>query len=234
VEEQILTCREQDSSIRIGVVGHRLDRLTRDDALALEERICDVMVQLQRALDGVKQGIPKGDPRVVTSLAEGADRIVAKKAVDLGLLETVVLPFPRSRFERDFSSDESRREFHELLDAAASIIEPSHDSIGAEEAYEAASSIIIGCADLLIAVWNGKPGRGPGGTAHTIDRAIQNGVPVIWIGSHCPYTVQVINPSSALAGPLVANALAQLQFDYETSAPPDKRNKPDCITTLVS
>ncbi|CAN5890703.1 hypothetical protein BH24CHL4_BH24CHL4_04480 [soil metagenome] len=211
VEERVEQCRYDDSSVRIGVVGHRMDQLSSEDMAALEDRISEAMDQLHQVFLNANPENRSLAPGVVTSLAEGTDRIVARKAVELGLLEIVVLPFSRSRFERDFLSAESRREFHVLLDAATSIVEPPLDSQLADDAYESASSIIIECTDLLIAVWDGQPGRGPGGTAHSIGRALQRGVPVVWISSQSPYAIEVISPATSIAVPFVEQVLAQFE-----------------------
>ena len=36
-------------------------------------------------------------------------------------------------------------------------------------------------ADILVAIWDGGSGNGPGGTAHVVDLALANSVPVIHI-----------------------------------------------------
>lgn len=45
-----------------------------------------------------------------------------------------------------------------------------------------ASMYMLGRADRLLAVWDGQPARGYGGTADVVDAAEQQGVPVtvIW------------------------------------------------------
>ncbi len=207
MESRILACRKNDSALRIGVAGHRMNRLSAENARELEAPIRAVISDLQH--DSREKF---ADPRIVTSLAEGADRIVAREAVARHMLETVVLPFPRQRFEQDFSSEASRLEFRELLKAAELVIEPpSGAAIDSGDGYQQASAIVIACADVLIAVWDGEPGRGPGGTAHTIDTALVREIPVIWIRSSAPYSVQVIEPEAGLAGSPLAQAIERIR-----------------------
>jgi hypothetical protein len=160
--------------------------------------------------------------------------VVASKAVELGIREIVVLPFPRSRFEHDFRSGESLREFRDLLDAADSVIEPASAPQVPEDGYETASSVIIGCADLLLAVWDGQPGRGVGGTAHTVDKALQRGMPVIWVASHSPYSIEVLRPVDSPLTPLVAAVVDQVEAVYSSPAGPGSRDETERFPTLAT
>ena len=47
--------------------------------------------------------------------------------------------------------------------------------------YLAAGKLLIRHSDLMVAVWNGRPGRGPGGTGDIVERTLQASVPVLWI-----------------------------------------------------
>ncbi len=51
----------------------------------------------------------------------------------------------------------------------------------AEHAYEVTGRFVVRHCDLLIAVWDGKPGNGRGGTADIVHYATSVGVPVWWI-----------------------------------------------------
>jgi hypothetical protein len=187
METPVQDCDVDSNVVRIGVVGHRANIITSADAEALRDpidRVLDDLCSVQEAGCSL---------RIITSLAEGADRLVAREALRRGVLETVVLPFHRDRFERDFATAESRREFRELLDAGARVIEPDEAVVlPATEGYRQASDTVIGCSDALIAIWDGEPGRGPGGTAHSIGHALGRDIPVIWISSHPPYDVEVM------------------------------------------
>ncbi len=47
--------------------------------------------------------------------------------------------------------------------------------------HEAQARLLLNCSDILIVLWNGSRGRGPGGTGDTVRRALERGVPVLWI-----------------------------------------------------
>ena len=157
-------------TVAIGVTGHRdlndIDLIRTD----VDRALGDVCAQWRdRALV------------LVTSLAEGADRLVARIAIDrYNARLVVVLPLPTTEYEQDFRVDESHREFRELLASAAEIVaalpSPSRDA-----AYEQAARMILDRSDFLIAIWDGQPSRGRGGTADVVALAHARDVPLIWI-----------------------------------------------------
>ena len=146
----------------IGVTGHRSFDLA------------DTPLRVDRVLDDI---IDARRPIVVSSLAEGADRLVA----DLVLARphatlSVVLPLPPDEYERDFASTESVHEFRSLL-ARADRVDTVDVPPGAsrEEAYERAGHEVVARCDVLIAVWDGAASRGRGGTAEIVEHARQVG-----------------------------------------------------------
>jgi hypothetical protein len=154
--------------VRIGVTGHRF--------LAEIEKI-DAGVD--EALHRIKAAFPNRPPLVVSSLAEGADRVVARRILDsrpdARLL--VPLPMPKSEYIKDFSSAASREEFESLLARATCIVEmpASHAS------YETAGSFVVDHCDVLIAAWDGRRAQGRGGTAGVVAHARGRGMPLAWI-----------------------------------------------------
>lgn len=111
------------------------------------------------------------------SLAIGADQLWAQ------VLEQRSIPFnvivPCRNYEKTFSQthiDEYRR----LLSLAAtrrflSFVEPS------QEAFFEAGKSVVKESDLMLAVWNGRPSKGLGGTADIVTFAKQVGKTVIQI-----------------------------------------------------
>jgi hypothetical protein len=125
---------------------------------------------------------------MVSSLAEGSDRIAAEAALANGLPLDVVLPCARDVYEQTFTDDSSRAEFETLLDKArARLILPLPGEPGADreaqlaQAYESAGLTMLAQADILIAVWDGEPARGRGGTGDIVDDAARQGTPVVVI-----------------------------------------------------
>jgi hypothetical protein len=163
------------SRLRIGVTGHR----TIDDPTAVTRAI-------GRAITLAKARVAPADPmrvEVVSALAEGADRLVAHVLLEEpGATLTVVLPFARDDYLADFVTPESKAEFLELLGSAAHVrVAPPSES--REEGYELAGRLIVDASDVMIAVWDGEPSRGRGGTAEIVDYARETAVPVYWIAT---------------------------------------------------
>lgn len=106
----------------------------------------------------------------VTSLAVGADQLFANAVLQHdGALE-VVLPFPE--YESTFTEARDRQEYARLLKRASKIeVLEKHGSD--EDAYFASGKRVVDTSDLIIAVWDGKPAAGRGGTGDVVNYAIQ-------------------------------------------------------------
>ena len=155
---------------RIGVTGHR----QLPDVPAAEAGV-------DAALATIEARFP-GELRILYSLAEGADRLVVRRVLARpGASLVAVLPLSKLDYMADFESQQSREEFLTLLGEAETVIEmPVADSrIGA---YEQASRYVVEHSDGLVAVWDGLPARGRGGTAEIVEWARGLGKPVyrVW------------------------------------------------------
>ncbi len=126
---------------------------------------------------------------LVDSLAEGADRIAAQGLVaraargagPLSFALDVVLPFDREEFERDFADEASRETFRTLLAGARALLELPGSRAAEAAAYEAAAYTVVDQSDVVVAIWDGGPSRGRGGTTDTIEMAAREGRPLIII-----------------------------------------------------
>lgn len=169
--------------IRIGVTGHRY--LESSSALAgLTTRVLDLV-----------PSTPSTDVRVgvVSALAEGADRLVAGEVFDHASKHRnearleVVLPFDRDRYAmlQEFSN-EATTDFDSWLDRASSVTElgGEWEPESIDRAYETASHHVVARSDVLVALWDGQPSRGKGGTADTLVFAAQLGKPSIWLPTY--------------------------------------------------
>ncbi|MFE5539097.1 hypothetical protein [Streptomyces sp. NPDC056492] len=110
----------------------------------------------------------------LSCLAEGADALFADLVLEAGGRLEVVLPSHDYRARMvapHFAAD-----FDRLRGAAAAVTVMPYRQASAR-AYKAANRVLLGRADLLVAVWNGLPGR-PGGTADTVAEARAAGLPV--------------------------------------------------------
>jgi hypothetical protein len=117
--------------------------------------------------------------RAFTSLAAGADQLVATELLRAGGRLHVIVP--SRNYEQTFAAGEDLAGFRSLLDAAHAVTrldyaEPS------EEAFLAAGKSVVDNCDVLLAVWDGKPARGLGGTADVVRYARDTGkaVSIVW------------------------------------------------------
>jgi hypothetical protein len=112
----------------------------------------------------------------VTSLAIGADQLFAEVVLALkGELEAVI---PFADYERTFDKETDLARYR-LLKAASKRVEILPDSVTDDEAYLNAGRRVTDLSDLLVAVWDGQPARGLGGTADVVSYAARCGKPVV-------------------------------------------------------
>lgn len=153
----------------VGVTGHRV-----------LNHIETITREIDAALTQIREGFP-APFSVYSALAEGADRLVARRACDLLAASLIaVLPLPRADYMADFLEDHAKAEFLDLVALASDVVELP-DAPTRTAAYEAAGRYILDHSDLLIAVWDGQPPRGQGGTGQIVAEAQQRRIPVVWI-----------------------------------------------------
>lgn len=171
-------------TLRIGVTGHR--------SLDNEQLICDsIRKVLGRLDDRLGKEFP-GSPHtfvVISPLAEGSDRLVAREVLNWkkaeGRLSPVleaILPMPEDLYIKDFKAPGSVEEYSRLKAHAITTIKLDYQG-DRHKAFEDAGRYIVQNSDILIAIWNGKPAAGPGGTADVIEYAEKIGRPAIVIDS---------------------------------------------------
>jgi hypothetical protein len=125
----------------------------------------------------------------VTSLAIGADQLFAELIIERGGSIHAILPF--AEIESSFST-EHLPVYRELVKRAT--VEVLETFGTDEDAYLAAGKRVVDLSDIVLAVWNGKPARGKGGTADIVAYAMSRGVPLIQINPSCS-TVATIRAS---------------------------------------
>ena len=158
--------------LRIGITGHR--NIAGDHpGLASEiakaaEYITQVLAADSERLSSTDLGHGKrGDivVTVVSSLAEGTDRVVAGELLKRkGTQLEAVLPLPQSEYVHDFGSAESVEQFDSLISRAVDT-DVFRAAASREQAYEQAGRAVVDRSDAMIVVWDGQPARGRGGTA---------------------------------------------------------------------
>ncbi|SEF07501.1 hypothetical protein SAMN05216533_5920 [Streptomyces sp. Ag109_O5-10] len=111
----------------------------------------------------------------LSSLAAGTDQLFADLALAHGVPVTAVIP--GMDYEAHLGDEAARASYRRILRRCAKRVElpvqPTH-----EQAYFAAGQWIVERCDELLAVWDGRPARGLGGTGDVVAYARQIGVPV--------------------------------------------------------
>ncbi|MGI9001142.1 MAG: hypothetical protein ACR2GH_05700 [Pseudonocardia sp.] len=156
--------------MRIGITGH--SNLAPDAVPVVADALRHVLAEHDEPVVGV------------TCLARGADQVFARVVLDTGGTVEVVLPATDYR-ERKVKPD--NREDFEMLIAQAAQVRVLPFETSNREAYAAANAAVLADVDALVAVWDGAPPDGRGGTGDTVQAARERGLPVtvVWpAGSH--------------------------------------------------
>lgn len=114
----------------------------------------------------------------ISCLADGADQIFARAVLDLGAVLEVLVP---AHEYREGLPADAQPAYDQLLRRAARIEQLDHRK-STSMAHMDASVQMLRNADILLAVWDGKPARALGGTGDVVAHARSIGVPVtvIW------------------------------------------------------
>lgn len=129
------------------------------------------------------------DGRVSASLADGGDQLFVETALALGRPIDVILPC--AGYETTFSDANSAMRYRDLL-ARAVTVHTLDFPRPSEEAFLAAGKYIVDRASLVVALWNGKPAAGKGGTGDIVGYARSLNRPVVHIH---PDLLQVSGPA---------------------------------------
>lgn len=174
-------------TLNVGITGHRAAVLTAPLLETLRPVVDDVFQRLRDATRSIQKSeasfcsATPAELRLHTGLATGADQIAAKSARSTGYLVRAVLPFDPIEYRNDFAAGDELDEFNLELDAADEVVALPGDRSDSNGAYVLVGESLVEAADVLIAIWDGEEGRGPGGTAHVVELALQSSVPVIHI-----------------------------------------------------
>lgn len=162
---------------KIGVTGHR-------------NNICKNIKLLNKTLFNILSN--EGITHIVSPLAEGADRIVAKYAIENFKAKLIApIPFKIEEYKKDFN-DKSKKEFDEILGQVKPIelssfenkdkYEPIYDD-KRNNLYRKCGEYVVDNCDILIAIWDGQEAKGIGGTAQIVEYAKDKNKKIIHINS---------------------------------------------------
>jgi len=192
--------------IIVGVTGHR--DLRPQDLPALEAIVTRILQELRVAH-------PHTPLLVLSPLAEGSDRLVARVALDVGVRLIVPMPLPQDIYEQDFSSDDSRAEFRQLLSQAeSSYVLPllaGNTTDGIEQhgdqrnrQYAQVGALIAKLSQVFIALWDGRTGAGHddkvGGTGEVVRFRLE-GIPSSYEAAINPLSLSSSGPVHHIVTP---------------------------------
>jgi hypothetical protein len=149
----------------IGVTGHQ------DIPRAARQLVRETVRNIVEALEP-----PRG---LLTSLAAGADQLVAREVLAAGGELHVIIPC--AGYAATFGDAAVLQDFQSLVGEATDT-EILAFTAPSEEAFWAAGKLVVYRCDVLLAIWDGTPARGLGGTGDVVRYAREQGreTCVIW------------------------------------------------------
>ncbi|HEX8165111.1 MAG TPA: DUF4231 domain-containing protein [Beijerinckiaceae bacterium] len=190
----------------VGITGHRSKRLKAGRRPL--DRIAAQLAEVLRAIEEAcaeerrkhaawyAEAAPR--MRLVSSLSDGADHM-ALAACPPHWKKVAVLPFPRKRALEALLRDQDGEEAaavaagfeaaleqvpeDDIVELPAEPVGPVKEDPSDESGLVRASRFMLRQIDLLVAVWDGSQTVTPGGTTGVVARALEAGIPVVWISS---------------------------------------------------
>jgi hypothetical protein len=149
-------------NMKIGVSGHQ--------KLGSPDDVAWIRTSMRRELEEIDfcAGI--------TSLAAGADQLFAEVVLELGRSIDVVIPC--GKYESTFADAAAAKTF-EILKRRASHCYRLPFPSPSEKAFYEAGKRVVDMSDRIVAIWNGKPAAGLGGTADVVKYALKAGKSVL-------------------------------------------------------
>lgn len=172
--------------LTVGITGHRAEALPAELLDSIEAR-------LARGIDALRTEALEIFNRdseffadeapiftLVSPLASGIDQMAAVIARESGWELQAILPFEAHPYRSD-QGHEEEGDFDRLLGETCCLLELPGDPADPVDSYVMAGRATVAHCDLLIAVWDGLPARGRGGTAETVNLALLRGTPILHI-----------------------------------------------------
>ncbi len=174
-------------TLNVGITGHRTNGIPENCLAPLGRELDEVFRLLREAVVAMEASKPPWFDkapavlRLHTPLAAGADQMAATSARAQDYEIRALLPFGSYEYEKDFAKGEEHAQFRSLLKDSDEVFCLPGSREKEQDAYLTVGKAVIAAADVIVAVWDGGEGNGPGGTAHIVDLALRAGVPVIHI-----------------------------------------------------
>ena len=162
--------KSSDIGFVVGVTGHR------DLAMGNEAELSQ---QIDSFLNALRSALGTFPLTVACGMADGADRLVARRALKLGIAVQAVLPMPKQYYLNDFDAD-SIEDLESLLShdnvSLHEISVPSgtsEETLSEEDAarnkqYGKLGAWLFEHSNLMLGIWDGGLDRPEGGTADVL------------------------------------------------------------------
>ena len=181
---------KQAIPVMIGISGHRFIR--NQDVGVIRQAVRSELQKLQALC-------PHSPVVMLSSLAEGGDLVCADAAEELDIPLIAVLPRSREDYERDFSEEALARFAHHCARAEQVFVAPETEPPpqgGATRDYQfrQAGIYVASHCHILLALWDGEPGKHGCGTAEAVDFALNGSyAPVSGVPLRCGSNEAVIH-----------------------------------------
>jgi len=155
--------------LALGFTGHRKV----PDESKCRQLIRDILAEQKASHQGIVYG--------VSSAASGGDQLFAESCLELDIPLRILLPRPAELFRTDFD-DASWQRTLRIMEHAISV-EITGGIENRNEQYYDCGIRTVTESQVLVALWNGQPSHGTGGTQEIVSYARKTGHPIAWIHS---------------------------------------------------
>jgi hypothetical protein len=155
--------------LAVGFTGHRKVPYETKS----RQVIRDFLAQQKESHHGVMYGI--------CSAAAGGDQLFGESCIELKIPLRILLPRPAEQFRADFDEASWQRSVH-IMENAISVEVTGQYEARNEQFYDCGIQTVAE-SQLLVALWDGQPSRGVGGTQEIVSYARKTGHPIAWIHS---------------------------------------------------
>jgi hypothetical protein len=155
----------------IGVVGHRD---------LVEGQVPAIRAAVEQLLRRLVEAYPDVTPTLLTSMADGADLLVADVAAELNVPIMAVLPMSHDQCRADLESDAARQVFDRIYARSEHLevalpeqeledLQPQSTEEMRDLQFQRAGALVARYSALLIAIWDGKETGHAAGTARVVE-----------------------------------------------------------------
>lgn len=144
----------------ISITGHR-DILTENENRLIQE--------IRQIIRNIKQWVPDTPIILLSALAEGADMLAAKAAIEEKIQLNVILPYDQNDYLDSFDDKSNISVFNDLMQKASREDTLTCTSSYKKDCYKNLGQYLADHCNLLIALWDGKSSPKEGGTSWVVE-----------------------------------------------------------------